>query len=972
MAISPGPHKQASAADRRPVPLLVQRTVHAPPISSMRALQQRVGDRDMRALVARSATAEVSPVAGLRVSSPSDFAEREATATAAAVMQMPAPSAVRAIQPPAIQRAPAATTSLLLKSPVPSAPTGVTTMIAQSMSGGAPMAPSVRGFMEPRFGANFGQVRLHTGERAATLSTQLNAKAFTVGSHIFFGRNQYQPDRPEGRELVAHELTHTVQQGGASQQSIQRAPDSPPSTFDRITGALGDAAGAVADAVTPSPASLALAAVRVVAPKLEPILSGGPLGFLEWVKGHALSAVEGVFNTMMAPVYAITGASATLTARVAPVIAGLQAAAGQIAKNDCGPIRDAADKVEKAALGLITPIVELLQPVVKAIEGFLSGVWNTIGAPIWDWIKRYAAFQWEQLQLMVGYLVKAGKWLYEANVSFYSAAWGWISDKLGLSGGSDEGGIWNWIKGNLSEVWEGVKARLAPFSRQLTIIGGTVAAVLLALSPAGPILAVASAVAGAVNGLRWIAANWGKGNIIATARVYVQQTLIPPLVSSVQKLGAAFTGVVAALGGALNSLAASIAGAAAPIGSILSFAVSAIQWIAAQAQALVNWANAQLAQLGGWLNTAVVRLETLLNDVLSFLRRVADVVLDIWGLPVFLGETIWKAVPACVRDPIVDFLGPIILKQIELFSELVKNDEAWQKTKDDVHRIITLVFHHHDLMGAVKHTFFLILRVFNLPLALLNQVAAKAMAAWDIVIKKPIDFIKNAAAVVGQAFKLFWDNKLENIQLGLQGWLLGEVKEKTIAIPKKWDDPGQLFELALSVLGINSEHIWKLMEQKINPVTVRRLRSLLSKAAGVVTWVRDTINTTKTPLENARGMIDKAKDFGSVILSGLAEWVVEKVAEEIALMVAAAAASAGLSEVVDVARRIYKALVTFKNWANRVLMMIDQALDNVLDIASGNVAKVGGALYKIMQGGLPVIVAFLADQVGLGGVGAKV
>ncbi len=978
MAVSPAREKQASVADRRPATLLVQRAVHAPPVASMQAMQQRVGDRGMLALLARNGSGDAGPVAGLRVSSPSDVAEREAASTATAVMQMPAPGAVRSSQAPAIQRAPAPGGAPMAGAPT--ATPNVRTAIAQSMNGGAPMASSVRGFMEPRFGANFSQVRVHTGERAAGLSTQLNAKAFTVGSHIFFGRNQYQPDRPEGRELIAHELTHTVQQGGATQQTIQRAPSSPPSYWDRASAALGDAAGTVADAAgavvdaaTPSPGTLVMLAVRQVAPTLEPIISGGPMGFLEWIRGHAVAAVEGVFNTMMAPVYTIAGVSAGLTARVAPVIAGLQSAGAQIAKNDCGPIRDAADKIEKAALSLITPVVEILQPVVKAIEDFLSGVWNTIGAPIWDWIKRYAAFQWDMLQKMVGYLVKAGKWLYEANVSFYSAAWGWLSEKLGLSGGSEEGGIWNWIKGKLSEVWEGVKARLAPFSKQLTVIGATVAGVLLALSPVGPIVAVAGAVAGAVQGLRWIAANWGKGNILATARVYVQQTLIPPLVSSVNRLGAAFTGVVTSISGALNNFAASLAGAVGLVGgSILSFAVSAVQWIAAQAQALANWANGQLAQLGGWLNSAVVRLENLLNGVLQFLGRVADVVLDIWGLPVLLGEVIWNAVPACVRDPIVDFLGPIILRQIDLFSELVKNDEAWQKTKSDVGRIIKLVFHNHDLMGAVKETFFLILRVFNLPPALLKQVATKALAAWDVVIKKPIDFIKNAARVVGVALQHFWNNKLENLKLGLQGWLFGEIKEKNIVIPTKWNDAGQLFEFALSVLGITSEHVWELMAQKLNPETVRKLRSLLSKAAGVVTWVRDTINTTKTPLENAQGMINQAKDFGSVILTSIAEWVVEKVAEEVAIMTAAAAASAGLSEVVDVARRIYKALVTFKNWANRVLTMIDQALDNVLDIAGGNVEKVGGALYKIMQGGLPVIVAFLADQVGLGGIGAKV
>lgn len=73
--------------------------------------------------------------------------------------------------------------------------------------------------MEPRFGADFGGVRTHTAETAAQQSAALNAQAFTIGQHIFFGRNEFQPDSVSGRELIAHELTHTIQQGAAIQRS---------------------------------------------------------------------------------------------------------------------------------------------------------------------------------------------------------------------------------------------------------------------------------------------------------------------------------------------------------------------------------------------------------------------------------------------------------------------------------------------------------------------------------------------------------------------------------------------------------------------------------------------------------------------------------------------------------------------------------------------------------------------------------
>jgi hypothetical protein len=184
--------------------------------------------------------------AGLRVSSPDDPAEREAAATARKIVGMAAPaptgisraahaapaprSAALARFAPAHLRLAATTTvpEIQRRSAGPAA-TGanVGAEIQGSQSGGAPLPPSVRGFMEPRFRANFGNVRVHTGDKAANLSRQVSAQAFTVGNQIFFGKDRFRPETSEGKELIAHELTHTIQQGAAAQGAppVQRSED---------------------------------------------------------------------------------------------------------------------------------------------------------------------------------------------------------------------------------------------------------------------------------------------------------------------------------------------------------------------------------------------------------------------------------------------------------------------------------------------------------------------------------------------------------------------------------------------------------------------------------------------------------------------------------------------------------------------------------------------------------------------------
>jgi hypothetical protein len=220
----------------------------------------------------------------LRVSSPRDPAEREAETTARKIMRMAAPEVSvgsgeggggpgdvpqrRRLESPylarfsdsiRLMRQHAAAPSIARRGEgQPQAGANIAAEIAQSQSAGAPLPTGVRKFMEPRFGADFSNVRIHTGEKSERLSRQVSAQAFTVGNQIFFGRNQFRPETPEGRELIAHELTHTIQQGAAVQGGarVQRSEDvtvteqSPPQV-QRL--GISDALGYFADAANALP-----------------------------------------------------------------------------------------------------------------------------------------------------------------------------------------------------------------------------------------------------------------------------------------------------------------------------------------------------------------------------------------------------------------------------------------------------------------------------------------------------------------------------------------------------------------------------------------------------------------------------------------------------------------------------------------------------------------------------------------------
>jgi hypothetical protein len=167
----------------------------------------------------------------LTIGSPNDPLEHEADAVADKVMRMP--------EPRFIQRkcAECEEEEMLQQKPLASSITpfiqakgndsetasdAISQRISSTRSSGSSMDSNTQNFMESRFGKDFSNVKIHTGDYAAQLSEELNAQAFTVGNDIYFNSGRYDTGSYSGKHLLAHELTHTVQQTNEFVRKIQR------------------------------------------------------------------------------------------------------------------------------------------------------------------------------------------------------------------------------------------------------------------------------------------------------------------------------------------------------------------------------------------------------------------------------------------------------------------------------------------------------------------------------------------------------------------------------------------------------------------------------------------------------------------------------------------------------------------------------------------------------------------------------
>jgi len=209
---------------------------------SMLFLQRYLGNSGMQSLsedtpgpTDRSARSWGEPLvsqppliqAKLTIGQPNDRYEQEADQVAEAVMYTPEPRVQMQVEK---EDENTFIQSKQQPGQTPMVNSAVKARINSLCSGGQPLSESERRFFEPRFGYDFGKVRVHSDPQANETTRALNARAFTIRQHIAFNKGEYCPGSREGQRLLAHELVHVTQQDGNSQrratiQRLERTPE---------------------------------------------------------------------------------------------------------------------------------------------------------------------------------------------------------------------------------------------------------------------------------------------------------------------------------------------------------------------------------------------------------------------------------------------------------------------------------------------------------------------------------------------------------------------------------------------------------------------------------------------------------------------------------------------------------------------------------------------------------------------------
>lgn len=275
------------------------------------------------------------------------------------------------------------------------------------------------------------------------------------------------------------------------------------------------------------------------------------------------------------------------------------------------------------------------------------------------------------------------------------------------------------------------------------------------------------------------------------------------------------------------------------------------------------------------------------------------------------------------------------------------------------------------VVEIVKIVIEAILIVMNFPFDLINNIIARSMAAFHKIKQDPVGFLKNLLRAIKQGFIQFFDNILQHLVTGLTGWLMSELRDAGVPELTDFSLRG-VIAWVLEVLGISMERIWEKLaaHPRIGPARVARIRGMINTLEGIWTFIRDV---------QERGMAaiwdkiqEQLSNLWNTILDAVKNWVMEQIINRMVTRLLSMLDPTGIMAVVNSAIAIYSAIQSFIRYLREMLEVVNSFVNGVADIAEGNVTTAANYLERTMARAMPIVIGFLANQVGLSGIGRRV
>jgi hypothetical protein len=263
-----------------------------------------------------------------------------------------------------------------------------------------------------------------------------------------------------------------------------------------------------------------------------------------------------------------------------------------------------------------------------------------------------------------------------------------------------------------------------------------------------------------------------------------------------------------------------------------------------------------------------------------------------------------------------------------------------------------------------------VLIVMNFPFDLIHNIIAKAMQAFELIKKNPVRFLKNLLRAIKEGFMQFFERILTHLFNGLKEWFLGEVEAAGIPIPTDFTVMG-IIKWLLAVLDITMEKIWKKLEERIGKPKVEKIKKMIDMAERVASAAGEAYEFMQDVQK--RGfmavMVDKMKEqlsnIWEMVLDAVKSFVMDQIINKMVTKLLSMLDPTGIMAVVNSAIALYKAIQSAIKYIRKMLEIVNSFVEGTLQIAQGQTKNAANFLEGALARGVPVVIGFLANQVGL-------
>lgn len=265
----------------------------------------------------------------------------------------------------------------------------------------------------------------------------------------------------------------------------------------------------------------------------------------------------------------------------------------------------------------------------------------------------------------------------------------------------------------------------------------------------------------------------------------------------------------------------------------------------------------------------------------------------------------------------------------------------------------------------------IILQVMNFPTDLIANIITRAMQAFQMIKRDPVGFLKNLLRAIKQGFVQFFNNILTHLMAGLTGWLMSELRDANVPAPENFTLRG-VISWVLQVLGISMEAIWQKLaaHPRIGPARVARIRSLINTLEGIWTFIKDVQERGIAAIWDR--IQQQLSNLWDTVLNAIKSWIMDRIVNAVVTRLLSMLDPTGIMAVINSAIALYGAVQSFIRYLRQMLEIVNSFVEGVVEIASGNVSRAANFLERTLARGVPIVIGFLANQVGLSGLGRRI